>query len=36
LAVLAFFFLKPIYTVLSLAVIILLWTSRSPDLAALR
>ena len=36
LAVLAFFFFKPIYTVLSLAAIILLWTSRSPDLAALR
>ena len=36
LAVLAFFFFKPIYTVLSLAAIIMLWTSRSPDLAALR
>ena len=36
LAVLAYFFMKPIYTVLSLAVIILLWTCRSPDLAALR
>ena len=36
LAVLAFFFLKPIYTVLSLAAIIVLWGSRSPDMAALR
>jgi rhodanese-related sulfurtransferase len=36
LAVLGFFFLKPIYTVLSLCVIIILWGCRSPDLAALR
>ena len=36
LAVLAYFFMKPIYTILSLAVIILLWTCPSPDLAALR
>jgi rhodanese-related sulfurtransferase len=36
LAVLAFFFFKPIYTVLSLAVVIMLWTSRAPDMAALR
>jgi thiosulfate sulfurtransferase len=36
LAVLAFFFLKPIYTLLSLAVAIALWRSRSPDLVALR
>ncbi len=36
LAALAFFLLKPVSTVLALGVIILLWTSRSPDLAALR
>ena len=36
LAVFSFFLMKPIYTLLSLAVVILLWTSRSADLAALR
>ncbi len=36
LAVLAFFFFKPIYTLLSLAAIIVLWSSRAADLAALR
>jgi rhodanese-related sulfurtransferase len=36
LAVLAFFVLKPIYTILALAVIIVLWGSRSRDMAALR
>jgi rhodanese-related sulfurtransferase len=36
LAVIAFFLLKPIYTVVSLALVIVLWPNRSPDLAALR
>jgi rhodanese-related sulfurtransferase len=36
LAVVAFFFFKPIYELLSLAVIVLLWKSREPDLTALR
>ncbi len=35
-SVLAFFIIKPIYTMLALAVIIVLWKSRSPDLVALR
>ncbi len=35
-AVISFFLIKPIYEILSLAMIILLWKSRSPDLAALR
>jgi len=35
-AVLAFFVVKPVYTLLALAVAIVLWKSRSPDLAALR
>jgi thiosulfate sulfurtransferase len=35
-AVLAFFFFKPIYTLLSLAVIVALWKSREADLVALR
>jgi rhodanese-related sulfurtransferase len=36
LAVVAFFFFKPIYELLSLVLIIVLWKSREPDLAALR
>lgn len=36
LAVLAFFVIKPVYTLLSLAVVIVLWRTRDPDLAALR
>jgi rhodanese-related sulfurtransferase len=36
LAVVAFFFIKPIYELLSLMIIILLWKSREPDLTALR
>jgi rhodanese-related sulfurtransferase len=36
LAVLAFFLLKPIYTIASLGLVIVLWPNRSPDLAALR
>ncbi len=35
-AVVAFFLIKPVYTLLSLLVAILLWRSRAPDLAALR
>jgi rhodanese-related sulfurtransferase len=35
-AVIAFFFFKPIYELLSLVSIIILWKSREPDLAALR
>jgi rhodanese-related sulfurtransferase len=35
-AVIAFFLFKPIYELLSLALIIILWKSREPDLAALR
>jgi len=35
-AVLAFFVIKPVYTLLALAVVILLWNSRDADLAALR
>jgi rhodanese-related sulfurtransferase len=35
-AVLSFFMVKPIYEILSLALIIVLWKSRSPDLVALR
>ncbi len=33
---LAFFLLKPIYTIVSLGLVIVLWPNRSPDLAALR
>jgi len=36
LAVAAFFGIKLIYTILSLLLVIVLWTSRDPDLAALR
>ena len=36
LAVVAFFFFKPIYELLSLVLIVLLWKSREPDLTALR
>jgi rhodanese-related sulfurtransferase len=36
LAVLAFFFFKPIYELLSFLVIVFLWKSREPDLTALR
>lgn len=32
----SFFLIKPVYTLLSLAVVIVLWRSRSPDLVALR
>jgi rhodanese-related sulfurtransferase len=35
-AVAAYCFIKPIYTILALALVIVLWKSRSPDLAALR
>ena len=35
-AVLAYFMIKPSYTILSLLLVILLWRSSSPDLAALR
>jgi rhodanese-related sulfurtransferase len=35
-AVLSFFFIKPIYTLLSLAVVVVLWRSQTPDLAAVR
>lgn len=36
LAVLAFFVIKPVYTLLSLAVAVVLWPRREPDLVALR
>ena len=36
LAVAAFFCIKPIYTLISLLLVIVLWKSQSPDLAALR
>ncbi|MBC8870048.1 MAG: rhodanese-like domain-containing protein [Planctomycetes bacterium] len=36
LAVIAFFLIKPIYTLIALMLVILLWRSRSPDLTALR
>lgn len=35
-SVLSFFFVKPIYTLLSLVVVIVLWKKTEPDLAALR
>jgi rhodanese-related sulfurtransferase len=35
-AVAAFFVIKPIYTLLSLMIVIVLWKSRAPDLTALR
>jgi rhodanese-related sulfurtransferase len=35
-AVAAYFFVKPIYTLLALGIVIVLWMSREPDLVALR
>jgi rhodanese-related sulfurtransferase len=35
-AVLAFFVIKPIYTILAALAVVILWRSRAPDLAALR
>jgi rhodanese-related sulfurtransferase len=35
-AVLAFFVIKPVYTLLALGIVIVLWKARDPDLAALR